>query len=88
MIRDGIHWLYPEDAIQRIETARQSGIRLIGFDAAFLDPVHTRSSAVDSWNYTSRRLPPVPDPYDHAIKFIRDRADTGLFFDVVLDRPN
>ena len=85
MIKGGIRWLEPVDAIALIRSAKAQGTKLLGFDAAFVDASSTRPSLEDGWDYTSNSYPSVSDPYGHATQFIRERATKGLCFEIVLD---
>ena len=78
-------WLAPVDAIALIRQAKAKGIRLLGFDGAFLDPDGIRLSQDDSWDYSSPAYLRVADPYGHAAQFIQERAAKGLHFEIVLD---
>ena len=81
-----IEWLSPEAAVARVQDARGRGVRLLGFDGAYLDLDGVRPSLADSWDYAKGgSWPSVRDPYAHAIQFIRDRAASGLSFEIVLD---
>jgi hypothetical protein len=78
-------WLEPVDAIAAIRTAKAQGIKLLGFDAAYLRDDATQPSLEDSWDYGGNTFPSVPDPYGHAAQFIQDRAAKGLRFEIVFD---
>jgi hypothetical protein len=86
VLRDGIDWLNPSDAIALILAAQKADIRLLGFDGAYLTDIHVQPSQEDSWDYSSNSWPRVSDPYAHAIKFIHERSQKGLHFEIVLDR--
>ena len=90
MVRRGNEdWLRSEDAIRAIETARDSGVPLLGFDGGVLwHPTAVQPSMADSKDYSAPRYPNVPDPYGDAIRFIEDRKDTSLFFTLVFGSQN
>ena len=80
----GIYWFSPEDAVTLLANAQAAGAALLGFDAATVRPGdYVQPSWEDSWDY-SGGYPAVPDPYAHAIQFIRDRKAKGLHFEIVL----
>jgi hypothetical protein len=79
-----VQWLAPVDAIALIRHAKATGVRLLGFDAAYIRLGVTEPSLEDSWDYGSAAYPPVPDPYGHAAQFIQERAAKGLRFEIVL----
>jgi hypothetical protein len=79
-----VQWLAPIDAIALIRQAKARGIKLLGFDAAYLRDGATQPSLEDSWDYTIAAYPPVSEAYGHAATFIQERAAKGLFFEMVL----
>jgi hypothetical protein len=79
-----VRWLAPVDAIALIRQAKAQGVKLLGFDAAYLRDGTTQPSLEDSWDYGSAAWPPVSDPYGHAAQFIQERAAKDLHFEIVL----
>ena len=77
-------WLYPNDAIELVRIAQETEIPLLGFDAARITGGTTEPSLEDSWDYSSKTWPTVPDPYSHSLKFIKARSEQGLHFEIVL----
>ena len=87
MKRGGEEWLPPDEAIQAIQQARESGVPLFGFDGGYLTDISTQPSLADSKDYSVPEYPNVLDPYGDAIRFIGDRGSSGLLFVLVFGRP-
>lgn len=77
-------WFPPRTAISVIREAQLHFVRLLGFEGARLEENAIIPFASDCWDYTGGGYPPVMDPYEHAIRFIEERANTDLYFDIVL----
>jgi hypothetical protein len=88
VVIDGTPWFRPEAAIRVIKDAKAAGSLIICFRAAAIGRNGILPSLADSWNYSRSGWPPNENPHDHAIRFIRARGNSHLFFDVVLREQN
>src|ERR1700744_1806498 len=84
VVLDGTPWYRPDAAIRVIEDAKARGAFIIRFRAASIGRNGILPSLVDSWNYARSGWPPNETVHDHAIRFIRARVASQLFFDIVL----
>jgi ABC-type sugar transport system substrate-binding protein len=84
-VRGGICAFAPEDAIDVIEAAKDAGCPVIGIDGLFLKPDATEPSLENSIDY-SAAVRQGTDTNEAALKFVKERSDRGLHFEIVLIR--
>jgi hypothetical protein len=81
IMRGGILMLAADDATALVERARDAGVKVIGVDGFWISETSTHPDQ-DHTLFSGRvNL----DPWDEAAGFIRERADLGLMFEIVLD---
>ncbi len=82
--RGGIWMFLPSDAIKLLDEAETNELALLGFDGFFLRGETTQPSLADGWDYSGGVGANVDSPYDHARRFIKQRTNSELYFEIVL----
>jgi hypothetical protein len=81
--RGGILFLRPHDAIDMVNRCRQLGTRVLGIDGFVLSENATQPDLANSADYSY--INEITLSWDQAEEFLKQRLDSGMFFEVVTE---
>ena len=79
LIRGGVFLLKPDDAIQFVKACQEQGIAVLGIEGFKIFGQHIQPFQEHSLDFEEV----IEDSHETTMKFLEDRKDTGLWFEIV-----
>jgi len=81
LIKGGVFLLRPDDAIQFVKACKEQGISVLGIEGFKIFGQHIQPFQKHSLDFDDV----IEDSHETIIKFLEEREDTELWFEIVSD---
>ena len=81
LIKGGVFLLRPDDAIQFVKACKEQGIAVLGIEGFKIFGQHIQPFQEHSLDFDDV----IEDSHETIIKFLEEREDTDLWFEIVSD---